>query len=26
VFTTELNVDKAMAEFQAASDRYAPKN
>lgn len=26
VFTTELNVDKAMKEFQAASDRYAPKN
>jgi glucose/mannose transport system substrate-binding protein len=26
VFTTELNVDKAIAEFQAAADRYAPKN
>ena len=26
VFTTELNVDKAIAEFQAASDKYAPKN
>lgn len=26
VFTTDLNVDKAIAEFQAAADRYAPKN
>ncbi len=24
LFTTELNVDKAIAEFQAAADRYAP--
>ena len=25
LFTTELNVDKAITEFQAAADRYAPK-
>ena len=25
LFTTELNVDKAIVEFQAAADRYAPK-
>jgi glucose/mannose transport system substrate-binding protein len=25
VFVTDLDVDKAITEFQAAADRYAPK-